>query len=62
MLLFCYTTLINIRPLVVIIFDKIIYTAMKPKRKAPTVIKKGSKKLTAAKPIMLFDKTIATTK
>lgn len=35
---------------------------MKPKKKTSLAIKNGTKKLIAAKPIMLIDKTIVTTK
>jgi hypothetical protein len=35
---------------------------MKPKKKATSTVKKASKKPVAAKPIVLIDKTIATTK
>jgi hypothetical protein len=35
---------------------------MKPKKKTSLPSKKGTKKLSSAKPIMLFDKTIVTTK
>jgi hypothetical protein len=48
--------------LIVIIFDKITAEAMKAKKKTVGGAKKTGKKAIPSKPIMLIDKTIATTK